>query len=199
MPCSEQHNNSYRTHPEGPQIISIICDTRYLRHPRLSDGSRGGVRIVGGPRRGPKRFPLHIWPDTPSLRELVASMAPPETQDPRSWITLRFGSRLLMDEPGCPPGICLSLGMLSLVVLIVIITGLVAVSVRLLPFHGLGCLRDLRDLRDPWWLWWLWWLWRYSTYLVAGFTRCSAADRTESGHDPRPIFSLVTSFQEKMY
>ena len=28
------------------------------------------------------------------------------TQDPRSWITLRFGSRLLMDEPGCPPAFC---------------------------------------------------------------------------------------------
>ena len=145
----------------------------------------------GDPGGDPRVSRSIFWPDTPSLRELVASMAPPETQDPRSWITLRFGSQLLMDEPGSPPGICLSLGMLSLVVLIVIITGLVAVSVRLLPFHGLGCLRDLRDLRDPWWLWWLWWLWRYSTYLVAGFTRCSAADRTESGHDPRPIFSLV--------
>ena len=38
---------------EGPQITSIICDTRYLRHPRLSDGSRGGVRILGGPRGAP--------------------------------------------------------------------------------------------------------------------------------------------------
>ena len=83
--------NTVRTHgekAEGLQIMSIICDTRYLRHPRLSDGSRGGVRILVGPRGGPKRFPLHIWPDNPSLRELVASTAPPETQDPRSWITL---------------------------------------------------------------------------------------------------------------
>ena len=60
----------------------------------------------GGPRGGPKRFLRHIWPDTPSLRELVASTAPPGSQDPRSWITLRFGSRLLMDEPGCPPAFC---------------------------------------------------------------------------------------------
>ena len=59
-----------------------------------------------GPRRGPKRFLRHIWPDTPSSRELVASTAPPETQDPRSWITLRFGSRLLMDEPEYPPAFC---------------------------------------------------------------------------------------------
>ena len=32
---------AYRTHPEGPQIINIICDTRYLRHPRPLHGSRG--------------------------------------------------------------------------------------------------------------------------------------------------------------
>jgi hypothetical protein len=89
---------------------------------------------------------------------------------------LRFGSRLLMDEPGCPPGISLLSGMPNMAVPILIITGPVAVSVRLLPFHRTGCLRYLRDLRDPWWLWGLWWLWRYSTYLVAGFTRCSAAD-----------------------
>ena len=85
-----ERTNTVGTHgekAEGPQIISIICDTRYLRHPRLSDGSRGGVRILVGPRGGPKRFLRHIWPDTPSLRELVASTAPPETQDPRSWIT----------------------------------------------------------------------------------------------------------------
>ena len=83
---NDSHGHSW---PEGGlQIISLICDTRYLRHPRLSDGSRGGVRIVEGPRRGPKRFPLHIWPDTPSSRELVASTAPPGSQDPRSWITL---------------------------------------------------------------------------------------------------------------
>ena len=104
---SRNINRGYRTHPwphgkeklgagckaEGPQIISIICDTRYLRHPRLSDGSRGGVRIVGGPRRGPKRFPLHIWPDTPSLRELVASTAPPGSHDPRSKPRLRARPR----------------------------------------------------------------------------------------------------------
>ena len=48
------------------------------------------------------------------------------------------------------PGICLSLGMPNMAVPILIITGPVAVSVRLLPFHGLGCLRYLRY---PWWLW----------------------------------------------
>ena len=42
---------------EGPQITSIICDTRYLRHPRLSDGSRGGVRIVEGIQEGTQMFP----------------------------------------------------------------------------------------------------------------------------------------------
>jgi len=104
---------------------------------------------------------------------------------------LRFGSRLLMDEHRCPPGISLFSGMPSMAVPILIITGPVAVSVRLLPFDRTGGFRYLRYLRDPWWLGGLWWLWRYSTYLVAGFTWCSAADRTESGHDPRPIFSLV--------
>ena len=49
-----EHNNSYRTHPERPQIVHLTCDTRYLRHPRLSDGSRGGVRILVGPRGDPK-------------------------------------------------------------------------------------------------------------------------------------------------
>ena len=29
-----------------------------------------------GSRGGPKAFPVHIWPDTPSSRELVASTAP---------------------------------------------------------------------------------------------------------------------------
>ena len=62
-----EHKLTYRTHPwphekeklgagckaKGPQIISIICDTRYLRHPRLSDGSRGGVRIGGDPGGDP--------------------------------------------------------------------------------------------------------------------------------------------------
>ena len=60
---------------------------------------------------------------------------------------------------------------------ILIITGPVAVSVRLLPFHGLGCLRYLRNLRDLWrlWgLWGLWGLWRYSAYHIARFTRSSA-------------------------
>ena len=37
-----------------------------------------------GPVMGPKAFPVHIWPDTPSLRELVASTAPPGSQDPRT-------------------------------------------------------------------------------------------------------------------
>ena len=44
--------NTVGTHgekAEGPQIISIICDLRYLRHPRLLHGSRGGVRILVGP------------------------------------------------------------------------------------------------------------------------------------------------------
>ena len=53
-----------------------------------------------------------------------------------------------MAEPRCPPGISLSLGMPDMAVPILIITGPVAVSVRLLPFHGLGCLRYLRNLRD---------------------------------------------------
>jgi len=131
---------------------------------------------VEGPRRGPKRFLCHIWPDTPSLRELIASTAPRETQDPRSWITLRFGSRLLMDEPGCPPGISLLSGMPNMAVPILIITEPVAVSVRLLPFDRTGCLRYLRNLRDLWGLWWLWWLRRYSA--IAGFTRCSATNCT---------------------
>jgi hypothetical protein len=42
---------------KGLQIINIICDTRYLRHPRLSDGSRGGVRIVEGTQEGTQTFP----------------------------------------------------------------------------------------------------------------------------------------------
>ena len=94
-------------------------------------------------------------------------------------------------------GICLLSGMPNMAVPILIIAGLGSVSVRLLLFDRTGCLRTLRDLWDLrtlwdlWDLWGLWGLWRYSTYLVAGFTRCSAADRTESGHDPRPIFSLV--------
>ena len=121
-----------------------------------------------GTQEGTQTFPSHIWPDTPSLRELVASTAPPGSQDPRSWITVRFGSRLLMDEPGCPPGISLLSSMLSLVVPILIITGPVAVSVRLLPFHRTGCLRNLRNLRDPWWLWRLWWLWHYSRIISPG-------------------------------
>ena len=52
--------NTVGTHgekAEGLQIISIICDTRYLRHPRLSDGSRGGVRIGGGTQEGTQTFP----------------------------------------------------------------------------------------------------------------------------------------------
>ena len=52
-----KHNTRYRTHPEGPQIISLICDTRHLRHPRLSDGSRGGLWIVEGTQEGTQTFP----------------------------------------------------------------------------------------------------------------------------------------------
>ena len=98
-----------------------------------------------GPRRGPKSFPLHIWPDTPSLRELVASTAPPGSHDPRSGVTPVIRVRLLMDETGCPPGISLLSGMPNMAVPILIFAGPVAVSVRLLPFHRIGCLRNLRN------------------------------------------------------
>jgi len=91
-PCAAFLFHCY-SRPEGLQLISIICDTRYLRHPRLSDGSRGGVRILVGPRGGPKRFLRHMWPDTPSLRELVASTAPLGSQDPRSKPRLRARPR----------------------------------------------------------------------------------------------------------
>ena len=47
----------------------------------------------GDPGGDPKRFPVHIWPDTPSLRELVASTAPPGSQDPRSKPRLRARPR----------------------------------------------------------------------------------------------------------
>ena len=35
----------------------LICETCYIKHPRLYDGSRGGLRIVMGPVMGPKTFP----------------------------------------------------------------------------------------------------------------------------------------------
>ena len=123
-----------------------------------------------GPRRGPKRFPApYLMRYIERARTRVVSGFT-ETEDPGSWICLRFGSRLLMDEPGYPPGISLLSGMPNMAVPILIITGPVAVSVRLLPFHGWGCLRYLRDL------WGLWGLRRYSA--IAGFTRCSATNCT---------------------
>ena len=107
--------------------------------------SLGGVRIVMGPKRGPKAFPSHIWPDTPSLRELVASTAPPGSQDPRSKPNLRPGLRRWYRMAGAHPGADLSLGMPHRVVPILIFAGAVATSIRLLLSLWLGWFR---------WTWW---------------------------------------------
>ena len=68
---------------KGLQIISIICDTRYLRHPPALPWIAWRSSHRGGdPGGDPLVSSLHIWPDTPSLRELIAATAPPGSQDP---------------------------------------------------------------------------------------------------------------------
>ena len=141
-PCAGFLFHCY-SRPEGLQIISVICDTRYLRHLRLSDGSCGGVRIVGGTQEGDPNVSSAIFDGVyracahsrgqrfhPRLRIRDRS----QDCGPAHWWSLISDAY---------PGIHLSLGMLHLVVLILIITGPVAVSVRLLPFPGTGCLRYL--------------------------------------------------------
>ena len=133
MPCSEQHNNPI-SDPSG----GAADHQHHLRY-TISQASPA-LRWIAwvtqdrdGIQEGTQAFPppyLAGYSEFQRTRRLDGSAV-----ITRSAIVdrLRLGSRLLMDEPRCPPGICLSLGMLNMAVPILIITGPVPVSVRLLP------------------------------------------------------------------